>query len=302
MYNSYPIVYETINNSNVYLVYLIIFGSILLLLILTLFISLSKIFKKANRSAFSAWVPIYNLLVLLEIVNLPKWYLILLLVPILNIYIIIKLYFNLAMSFRKSKLFAVELILFPFIFYPVLAFSNSEYIGINLMAREGKTTAAEVPVLVKEEDKNPIVHDEVDTKSANIGISIGGGVYQKNYTNNLLEVDKNQEIIKKPDLISSQTEKKQPLDFSKSSFITQTLDEPIKKETPPPTGINFPEPIIQKQNINNITQSALEGDESSQSLSNQNVEKPSFITCPKCGAKLKNGVYTCFLCGTKLNY
>lgn len=327
MYNDYPTVYETMTNNNI--VYVVILGLVALLIVIFTVLSLGKIYKKANRSAISAWIPIYNILVLLEIVNLPKWYIFLLLIPIVNIFIIIKIYFTLAKLFRKSKLFALGMLFVPVIFYPILAFGNSEYIGINLMAIGGKTQAVDIPVIANEEDKNPIVHEEEDVKSENIGISIGGGVYQKDYTNNLLEVDKNQEILKKPNLINSENVKKQPLDSLTSSFITQIPEEPIKEEHEPTIGISFPDPLGQIPNTNDIKLSTPEiikpinsvSTEQVNTISNNNIneidifaktnnvpkqenknsETSEFITCPKCGAKLKNNVSTCFLCGTKLN-
>lgn len=358
MYNDYPTAYETVINNKI--IYITIFGIIILLMLLLILFSLGKIYKKANRSAISAWIPIYNILVLLEVVNLPKWYIFLLLIPIVNIFIGIKVYFTLAKLFRKSKPFALGLLFLPVIFYPILAFGSSEYIGINLMAIGGKTQAVDIPIITNDEDKNPIVHEEADTKSENIGISIGGGVYQKDYTNNLLEVDKNQEILKKPDLINSNNMKKSPVDPSKASFITQMPEEPVKEETTPTIGISFPEPLAQVTNTNNelpmqetlksASTTSLEHpspattntinemsifnpvnniSEQKNDISifnttsnvpeqkgkigifnttndtpkqeNKSMETPGFITCPKCGAKLKSNVNTCFLCGTKLN-
>lgn len=343
MYNDYPTAYETVINNNI--IYITILGVVILLMLLLTLFSLGKIYKKANRSAISAWIPIYNILVLLEIVNLPKWYIFLLLIPIVNIFIGIKVYFTLTKLFRRSKSFAIGMLFLPVIFYPILAFGNSEYIGINLMAIGGKTQAVDIPVITNEEDKNPIVHEEADIKSENIGISIGGGVYQKDYTSNLLEVDKNQEIIKKPDLINSNNIKKPPFDPSKASFLTQIPEEPVKEETTPTIGINFPEPLVQMTNTDNnklFTQESEKpvnvtpiehinpvntntSNETStfnttnnvpkqenetnifnttnniQKRESDNIENSDFITCPKCGAKLKKGVNACFLCGTKLN-
>lgn len=325
MYNDYPTAYETVINNNI--IYMTIVSIILLLIVIFTFISLGKIYKKANRSAISAWIPIYNKLVLLEIVNLPKWYIILLLIPIVNIFINIKIYFTLAKLFRRSKSFALGMFFLPFIFYPILAFSSSEYVGINLMAMEGKTQAVDIPVMINEQDQNPTIHEERDIKSENIGISIGGGVYQKDYTNTLLQVDENQEIMKKPNLIDNR--KRPPvLDPTKASFITQIEEEPVKEEetnSSQTVGISFPEPLS-KIETNPLPMEKITIPEPSPTISTNQINyeqepifkqtednttnnetitpeisEPGFVTCPKCGAKVKSDAKACFLCGTKLN-
>ena len=49
--------------------------SIISLILTTLMIiSLWKIFKKAGKNGWEAIIPIYNFIVLLEIVELPMWY------------------------------------------------------------------------------------------------------------------------------------------------------------------------------------------------------------------------------------
>ena len=49
-------------------------------------VSLWKIFTKAGKPRWAAIVPIYNVIVLVQITGLPLWYIILLLIPIVNIY------------------------------------------------------------------------------------------------------------------------------------------------------------------------------------------------------------------------
>lgn len=195
MYNDYPAIYET--NLNEYLIYWIIFGIVAVILTILVLLSLSKIFKKANRSGLIAWIPIYNLYTLTEICNLPKYYIILLLIPIVNIIFIIRLSSTLAKLFKKSDLFGIGLALFPFIYYPILAFSDSEYIGINLVAMEGTTTIEEIPVIDENKIKTEVeVNDKVDEKLKKVDISIGGGMYQKGYTSNLKSADSNQTLYK----------------------------------------------------------------------------------------------------------
>jgi ABC-type sulfate transport system permease subunit len=93
-------------------------------------VSLWMIFQKAGKPGWAAIVPIYNAIVLLEVVGRPTWWVILLyFVPFVNLIIGIIVIFDLAKSFGKGGGFGVGLLLLPFIFYPVLAFGDAEYQG-----------------------------------------------------------------------------------------------------------------------------------------------------------------------------
>ena len=65
-----------------------LFGGVLfivwLAVIVLVFVSLWKLFEKAGKPGWAGIVPIYNAIVLLEIVGRPLWWIVLLLVPCLN--------------------------------------------------------------------------------------------------------------------------------------------------------------------------------------------------------------------------
>lgn len=88
-----------------------------------------KVFDKAGRPWWGALVPIYNLLLLLEIVGKPAWWIVLYLIPCTMPVAIILVCIDLANSFGKSTGFAIGLMLLPFIFYPVLGFGDAQYVG-----------------------------------------------------------------------------------------------------------------------------------------------------------------------------
>lgn len=88
-------------------------------------VSLWKIFKKAGKPGWASIVPIYNMIVLLEITGLPLWYIVLFFIPFANIYVIFKMYIELAHKFGKSTGFGVATVFFSVICLPILAFSNS---------------------------------------------------------------------------------------------------------------------------------------------------------------------------------
>lgn len=97
------------------------------ILALTL-ISMWKIFEKAGKPGWAAIVPIYNLVVLLEIVNKPIWWIVLFLIPVVNFVIMIIVIHQLSLSFGKEIGFTIGLILLTVIFIPILAFSDAKYV------------------------------------------------------------------------------------------------------------------------------------------------------------------------------
>jgi hypothetical protein len=88
-----------------------------------------KVFVKANQPGWAAIIPIYNIYVLCKIVGRPTWWLILMLIPVVNIVVGIIVAIDLAKSYGKSGGFAAGLILLSFIFYPILGFGEARYLG-----------------------------------------------------------------------------------------------------------------------------------------------------------------------------
>jgi len=88
-----------------------------------------KIFTKAGKPGWACIVPIYNIIVLLEIVGKPWWYLLLLFIPVVNFVILIMVMIALAQVFGKSGGFAVGLIFLSLIFMAILAFGDAKYLG-----------------------------------------------------------------------------------------------------------------------------------------------------------------------------
>lgn len=104
-----------------------IYVGILSVLSILMIISNWKIYKKAGEHGWASIVPVYNIVVLLEICDLPLWYIILFMIPIVNIYAVFKTYIELAHKFGKSTGFGVLTVFFSIICLPILAFGKSEY-------------------------------------------------------------------------------------------------------------------------------------------------------------------------------
>jgi hypothetical protein len=101
--------------------------------------SMWKIFAKAGKPGWACIIPIYNLIVLLEIVGKPLWWIILFLIPGVHLVFMIWTYNLLSLSFGKSSGFTVGLLLLPIIFIPILGLGSAQYQGPA--AAESKTQA-----------------------------------------------------------------------------------------------------------------------------------------------------------------
>jgi hypothetical protein len=88
-----------------------------------------KVFTKAGKPGWAAIVPIYNIIVLLQISGKPTWWIVLFLIPIVSLVFAILTYVGLAERFGKGGGFAVGLIFLSFIFFPILGFGSAQYRG-----------------------------------------------------------------------------------------------------------------------------------------------------------------------------
>ena len=99
-----------------------------LVVLIVSIVSTWKIFEKAGKPGWAAIVPIYNIIVLLQIVNLSPWCILLYCIPFVNLIFSIVVTVRLAGVFGKSVGFSIGLIFLNVIFMPILAFSDAEYL------------------------------------------------------------------------------------------------------------------------------------------------------------------------------
>ncbi len=108
-------------------------GLIGLIIFLGIFIGLIAsywiIFTKAGESGWKCLIPIYNLIIILKISKKPIWWIILMFIPFVNFGAIIMINLALSGSFGKGTGFGVGLTLLPFVFAPLLAFGDAEYVS-----------------------------------------------------------------------------------------------------------------------------------------------------------------------------
>lgn len=94
---------------------------------LIMIVSAWKVFVKAGKPGWAAIVPIYNMIVMLEVVGKPLWWIVLFFLPIANFVAGILVCIALAEKFGKGAGFGIGLAFLGFVFFPILAFSDAEY-------------------------------------------------------------------------------------------------------------------------------------------------------------------------------
>jgi len=86
-------------------------------------------FEKAGEPGWAAIIPVYNLLIGIKIAGKPWWYILLLMIPVVNLVILIITLDGLSKSFGKSSGFTVGLFFLRWIFIPILGFGKAVYVG-----------------------------------------------------------------------------------------------------------------------------------------------------------------------------
>jgi hypothetical protein len=87
-----------------------------------------KVFEKAGKPGWAAIVPIYNAIVMLEVIGKPIVWILIFFIPCVG-NVIIGL--EVAKKFGKDQAYGIGLGLLPFIFFPLLGFSDAKYLGPN---------------------------------------------------------------------------------------------------------------------------------------------------------------------------
>lgn len=123
-------------------------------------VSIWKVFKKAGKPGWASIIPIYNVIVLFDIVGRKWWTLFLMMIPFYNIYLLIMINIELAKKFGKSSGFGIGLTFIPVIFYPILAFGKE-----NVTEKEETNVSNESNSIASE---NTNVQSNLDENNSNI--------------------------------------------------------------------------------------------------------------------------------------
>ncbi|MFD0964373.1 DUF5684 domain-containing protein [Pseudofulvibacter geojedonensis] len=116
-----------------------VFQMLIVIMVLSLaliyIIGMWKVFEKAQKPGWVAIIPIYNIIVLLEIAKKPTWWLLLYflsIIPLIGVLISVTVNImvgvGVAKNFGKSEGFGVGLGLLGFVFYPILGFGDAKYL------------------------------------------------------------------------------------------------------------------------------------------------------------------------------
>lgn len=100
---------------------------VVLVFFVIMLLSCFKIFEKAKIDGYKVLIPLYNLYLFVKIADLPIFVVPLLLIPFLNILVFWFVSYRIGDRFHKNVIFNIGLCIFPFLFYPILAFSKSLY-------------------------------------------------------------------------------------------------------------------------------------------------------------------------------
>lgn len=111
------------------IIFLIALGITLLVFTLVNIVAFWQIFEKAGKPGWKSIIPIYNLLVLFDILGKPRYWFLFLLIPGLHLFIPFWMTILLGQRFQQSDLFIMGLFLFGFVFVPILAFGDSKYLA-----------------------------------------------------------------------------------------------------------------------------------------------------------------------------
>lgn len=126
-FNKITISLDTLKNST--FIYVAFISSIVFLFIY----SMQLIFMKCNKRWWAALVPVYNFMILTEIVFNKKWLGLLLLIPGVGQVFLLVIFYIMGTKFKFNGLLTM---LFPIIFIPIMGFGSRFYEGRNYVNEE----------------------------------------------------------------------------------------------------------------------------------------------------------------------
>lgn len=233
--------------------------------------SMCKSYSKAGIAGWKAIIPIWNVLALFRLANLSKWMVVLVFVPIVNIYIMYLVYAALADRLGKKRSFGIGLLLFPILFFPILAFAKEKRETIEMEAIENF------------QDNSLLMDGPIEPLGALPDL-------EEIYVNNSVQDVPVAMVPPMGENLSNMQEET-------SSYIPDTtLSNP---------DLAVPEIIVAP--INPVVSMPIENPMGAmakvQYIEEEKEKLPSlddFKVCPNCGTKLELSASTCFLCGKRL--
>ncbi len=115
-----------------------------ILLFLLSIAGLWGIFEKAGVKGWKILIPVYNLFIWVKIVNKPVWWIIFLLIPYINIFMVMLLLIEILKCFKRDTIGAQVLcILFPYAYLPFLGFGKDKFTRPSELKKIKKSASRE---------------------------------------------------------------------------------------------------------------------------------------------------------------
>lgn len=252
-----------------------------------------KLFKKAGKPGWASIIPIYNVIVMLEIAELPMWYIVLFLVPFANIYAIFKIFIEIAHKFNKSTGFGVAMAFFSIICLPILAFGKAQY-------KNGNSNVETVPNMQNNVVNNMDINMQADTVN-NTENSFATGT-----SSNIMDFNSNNSInnLNGGAMFNENSQSSnstfQPVGNVSNNVQNDNYLNNLAENNVSNTNIqdNLNVNVSSNDNMPNINNYGNQ-DMNMQSNLNQSINVMS-NNCPNCGNKIINDSTFCTNCGHKL--
>ena len=262
--------------------YFLILFIVLFIVYMTVKICLGKLFKEAKIPAWKAYVPFYNRLVLVELLDIKKSVFYKTLIPFANLYyynIIIK---ELLKAYKLDSKESIWFILVPMYKFPELVFKRPKFMLHMYDDTEQFLSNQNILFETTPEDLN---QSQIPNQTVNQTPNLDINQVPDQTTNQVQTPNQVNRVVINPSLYNQidNTVKEEPPvnlytnDGGDSVFLNNSLEPDERHETV----------IEAKQEV-------------------KQEEKPIFVdnskpkVCPKCGTKLAPTATTCFLCGTKV--
>ena len=240
-----------------------IYFIIMLAISILLIISMYKIFKKAGMKEWKALIPFYNLVVIIQIAELPVWYIALSFIPFANIYAMFKICIEIAHKFGKSTGFGIASVFFSFICFPILAFGNAQYKGTMLSSNSQNFN----------ENKNIINNTQSEVNGLNIQENIKEQPELLTTTSPAsFEINNQLDILESDNLISNVKVIEPEISTNNNSLATSVIEPEVQESI--------------------ITSSIVEPQVTS---TEKLITNKKF--CPNCGKQVDQNDVICFMCG-----
>lgn len=255
---------------------------IILLVVLCVFLVFEFIcawitYTKVGISGWKCLIPIYNIIVLFHLANIPNWMIILLFIPLVNLYPLYLIFIALAEHLGKSKTMGVLTIFFPYILFPIYAFTSSkvehEYINYEEPTFSNNQSLMDGPIEAL--GARPDLGESEETTVAS----------SLSPTPDTIKGIAQTSVVEEPLIYPEVTP-----EMANPSPTEDILNEPELAPLEPVVQIQIDDPLAAQQKVQYV-------EEEKEVFPDVNIYK----TCPNCGNKVEPNATTCFLCGKRLD-